>query len=63
MKRFELNMTSRRENGSLLSFDKIEADDLVQLMTQFVLVIAGVARGLLEEAKLANQLRSDDIPF
>lgn len=70
MKQFELTLVRHNTmpgEFKILSLDKIEADDLVQLMTQFALLIAVITRKLSEEAveKMANEvsLRDDDIPF
>lgn len=60
---FELNLTYR--NGKeLVSFDKIEAEDLVSLLSQFIIVIANVQRKIVEriEAETGRSI-DDDVPF
>ena len=60
---FELNLTYRN-NKELVSFDKIEADDLVSLLSQFIIVIANVQRKIVERIEAETGRRvDDDIPF
>lgn len=73
-KEFELTLVWREMHnpdpkafGYAKDIHKIEADDLVQLMTQFVLVIANVQRRLsddkIQRAISGTRLVDDDIPF
>lgn len=61
MKRFTLYL-SWRENEELRQVDKIEADDLVQVLSQLNFVILNIQRKQLKEQM---ELRGvdDDIPF
>lgn len=58
IKDFELNFT-HRDGKELISFSKIEADNLVELMAQFLLIIANVQRDIAKRIGVSD----DDIPF
>lgn len=73
-KEFELTLVWREIHnqdpkafGNAKDIHRIESDDLVQLMTQFVLVIANVQRRITEDkvqrALNGTRLVDDDIPF
>lgn len=56
MKAFELTLVHRRDKE--FEMDKVDGDDLVELLAKFLLIIATVQR------RLANERPSDDdIPF
>lgn len=62
MKQFELTIVRRDtvKSFAALSSDKIESDNLVELLAQFILVIARIQQQLAAE----NPPRyDDDIPF
>jgi hypothetical protein len=69
MKRLQLIMTMLSKDAKVQHYERIEANDLVQLITQFQLVIAQIHRLLMEEAKREYEIRvrelqgDDDIPF
>jgi hypothetical protein len=60
---YELRVTCRGNNKdfSVESYDVIMADNLVSLLSQFILLIATLHRRELEEANVKND--DDDIPF
>lgn len=60
-KRFELNLTHRLPDNSfqVKSFNKIESDNFIELLAQFMLVIASV----MQEIEIENRVENDDIPF
>lgn len=60
MKQFELTLVWT-EQDKFKSMDKIEADDLVHLLSQFMFVIVNLQRKINEEK--TDELRDDDIPF
>jgi len=62
MKQFELNIVRRDmvKSFAALSSDKIESDNLVELLAQFILVVARIQQQMAAE----NPARyDDDIPF
>lgn len=63
MKQFELTLHRRSPDGKFLSLDKIEADDLVQLMCQFNLIMVNTQRTLNREELDKARVINDDIPF
>jgi len=63
MKQFELTLVVRKPDGKFESMDKIEADDLVQLVCQLNLVIITIQRKMHEEYLLGMRMENDDIPF
>lgn len=63
MKQFELTLT-RYELDKIQSFNKIEADNLVDLLSQLQLVIICIQREIYEDQLLRLRYESnDDIPF
>ena len=62
MKQFELTITRRDtvKSFAALSSDKIESDNLVELLAQFILVIARIQQQLAAENPRYD---GDDIPF
>lgn len=56
----ELNFTVRRGN-ELVSFDKIPGTDLIQVLSQFMLVVAVVSRKI-SDLQRRDEV-DDDIPF
>lgn len=62
MKVFEIDITYR-PNGEFKSLDKIEADDLLQLVAQFNFVILNLQRKIHLDEIQKLQLNNDDIPF
>lgn len=58
MKQFELTLV-HRDNDKINSVDKVEEDDLVELLAKFLLVIVGIQKNLSEDLKRIE----DDIPF
>jgi hypothetical protein len=63
MKKFELTLIHRNLNEcfTLRSENKIEADDMIHLLSQFQLVVASVTREIMEDE--IRQSEDDDIPF
>lgn len=61
-KQFELTLTCRdkHNNFQVLTFDKIENDDLMSILAQLPLIIARINK-ILVEKKLKSD--DDDIPF
>lgn len=57
MKQFELILHRRDTTGKFLSMDKIESDNLVQLVCQFNLIIITMQR------QIVGEKIDDDIPF
>lgn len=62
---FELVFTVRaKEAGDFHSFDRIIANSLVELMSQFLLVIASYAqKEIRHAASRVGNVTDDDIPF
>lgn len=57
-KQFELTLVWRKgDSFEPKQIDKVEGDDLVELLSQFLMVIALVQR------KLEEEIPDDDIPF
>jgi len=66
MKQFELTLTRRDVTNPIhpfLSLDKVEADDLVHLLSQFLLVIINMQNNLHKEQMELRGVIDDDIPF
>lgn len=66
MKRLEICLTYRDKGGNFKSFDKVEGDTLVEVVAQFILLVAQVADAIKKEALLEQrqlQINDDDIPF
>lgn len=64
MKHFELTIT--RLNGTRLSsYDKIEADDLVELMSKLLLIVVRIQDDIQQEqiSRLRFEGNDDNIPF
>lgn len=69
--KFEITLVRRDRN--ILEIEKVESDDMVQLLSQFIVMLAIMQRRIDEEAlqeyrKMVNALHSkeevdDDIPF
>ncbi len=60
MKQYELTITRKDESGKIKSFDKIESNDLVELIFQFQFVTINIQKAIFKE----NMKRvDDDIPF
>jgi hypothetical protein len=64
MKEFELTIY-RRDGDKIAFFEKIEADDLVELLSKQLLLIVKLQTQLLEEAvkRYERHEGNDDIPF
>lgn len=60
--KYELTLTIRNED-KFESLDKILADDLLHLVSQFNMVILQVQRKEHDEEMLAIRMENDDIPF
>lgn len=60
---FELNLTHRKPDSTLISFDKIVADDIVSLLSQFQLAIAMTMKRDHEQIVQELMMGHDDIPF
>jgi hypothetical protein len=61
---YELTLSSKRtKDFGVDTFDKIQADNLVSLLTQFVLLIASLHRRELEELGRRNEDDDYDLPF
>jgi len=58
MKSFELYLTWRDDEGKTLQVDKIEADDLVHLLSQLLIVVIQ-----LQKKFTKIRIDDDDIPF
>lgn len=69
MKQFELSLIRRnitndpKTNFGVASVNKIEADDLVHLFSQLLILVVAVQREIHEEEMLALRCENDDIPF
>lgn len=63
MKRFELSLTVKTENNRIESIDRIEANTIVQLLSQFQFIILNIQKQHIEEMRIKYDLNSDDIPF
>ena len=66
MKQFEIVFIRRNESGDkFLSYDKMEANDLVQLLSQFLLSVVSMQNKLHEEelSHVRWESNRDDIPF
>lgn len=67
MKKFELTLIERdlSRDFQLKSSDRIEADDLMQLLMQLTFIINNINRRQLEEEirKVTSDANTDDIPF
>ena len=61
MKQFEITLIHKL-NDKIQSIDKIEADDLVQLLMQFTLAILNVQRTIHKD-EIIKIRQNDDIPF
>lgn len=59
-KQFEITLVRRNDGFTAKSIDKVEGDDLVELLAQFLLVIARLQRTFEREM---GGLADDDIPF
>lgn len=62
MKNFELTITRRKED-KIVHHEKIEADDLVEILSKLLLEIAKIQNTISEELVDAFRYRDDDIPF
>jgi hypothetical protein len=62
MKKFNLSVSLATERNH--SIFKVDADDLIELLTKFTLIVAQISRTLTTEElyKLRNEV-DDDIPF
>lgn len=60
---FELLLTHRKEDGTLISYNRVVADDIIQLLSQFNMLIAMIQRQQNEKIIQELQLKDDDIPF
>jgi len=56
-KQFELTLVWRNTGFEPKSIDKVEGDDLVELLSQFLMVLASVNRKMMAERI------DEDIPF
>jgi len=63
MKLFEITIVYRPSSKRIQVIDKIESDDIIQLLSQFNLVIVNLQRTIHEEELLALRIENDDIPF
>jgi len=66
MKQFELTLVRRDVTNSInpfLSLDKIEADDLVHLLSQLLFVIVNLQNKIHKEQMELRGVIDDDIPF
>lgn len=59
MKQFTLTLITNNPR----TIDRVEGDDLVKLLAQFLLVIASVQKRLSDYNKSLTGLNDDDIPF
>lgn len=61
--KYELTLASKgtRNDFSVDSYDRIVADNLVSLLSQFIVLVASLHRRELEEAGATPN--DDDIPF
>lgn len=59
-KQFELSLIRRKDKE--LEIDKVEGDDLVEVLAKFLLVIVQVKERLERERRLKDSV-DDDIPF
>ncbi len=62
MKKFNISLTMRGESFVPAYHDSIEGDDLLEVISKFILTIAKLSRHLLDE-EYKKRLDSDDIPF
>jgi len=66
MNKYELRLTMKTGAGTwdVQSYDVIVADNLVSLLSQFIILIGSIHNRLMDNAKLDkfNQ-ENDDIPF
>jgi hypothetical protein len=60
---FELQLTHRDENQNLISHNLIVASDIIQLLSQFNMLIAMIQRQQNEKIIQELTLKDDDIPF
>lgn len=68
MKILELTLTHRTPKGEVITYDKIEANDLTKLVCQFVMVMAQIAEQIRENELASLRLKEgdngyDDCPF
>ena len=63
MKQFEITLVYRSSSKRIQVIDKIESDDIIQLLSQFNLAIVNLQRTIHEEEILALRIENDDIPF
>lgn len=59
-KQFELTLVWRNTEFQPKSIDKVEGDDLVELLAQFLVVLASINRRMMAEHPRSID---DDIPF
>ena len=65
MKKFEVTI-SRRDSSkdfSVISHDKAESDDLLQLLSQITFILLGIQSRMYKEELLKLRMENDDIPF
>lgn len=62
LKQFELTIV-RRDEKDIKTYDKIEGDSLVEVLSKFLLVIVKIQNDIHEELIKELESRSDDIPF
>lgn len=60
--KYELTLTVQNED-KFESLDKIKADDLLHLVSQFTFVVLNIQRKEHEKEILAIRMEHDDIPF
>lgn len=62
MKNFELTIT-RRQDGQIKHHEKIEGDNLVELLSKLLLEIAKIQHTISEDMIHAIRFQDNDIPF
>jgi hypothetical protein len=65
IRKFELTLAIKTEDNKfdVNSFDKIMADNLVSLLSQFMVLIGSIHNRILDEERIARGVVDDDIPF
>lgn len=64
MKQFELTLVWRDSNTKIKSIDKIEADNLIHLLSQFNMMVLMIQQKIAdEEINEFKKVIDDDIPF
>ena len=64
--KFELTLVIKRDESPSftgLSIDKVEGEDLVEVLSKFLILIAQLQQKWEQELITELELRNDDIPF